>query len=161
MPKYSSKVELITDCETEWEKLWQLLDGVDEKTMTKRMGKGSSARSIVDHLAHLYVWHRLLLSWFKTDAPDLPAKGYKWSQTREMNQAFFEEFKNEQASSVIRKLKLSHGRALKLTKTLSQKAILEPGNFPWTGKLPAASYIAPNMASHYRWAQKKIKKMLK
>lgn len=159
--KYASKQELLRDCETEWNKLMDLVATLDDRSMNKRLGSGSSARSIKDHFAHLYCWHRLLLAWTVIETPDLPLKGFKWSQTRELNQQLFEEFKNVEVRSMVRRLKRTHGKVMKLTRSMSQRQLFESGQFEWTGKHGLVSYIAPNTASHYRWAQKKIKKMIK
>lgn len=159
--KYPSKTALVKDCQEQWTQLWQLLETINVEQWEQPVGSGASTRTIVDHLGHLYAWHRLLLGWSKSRQPDLPAQGYKWSQTRSLNQKLYDELRNVSRQSMQRRLKLSHARVMKWVAACSEKQLLEPGQFEWTGKLPLASYIAPNVASHYRWAIKKIKKQVK
>jgi hypothetical protein len=159
--KYKSKIELVEDCEKEWTKLWKLLDDFEVADLERRAGRGDSARSITDHLAHVHAWHRLLLGWLKSGPngnPDLPVKGFKWNQTRSLNQMLFEEFKHASFVSVRRKLKLSHGRVIKRVNGFSNRQLIQPGQFVWTKKLGLVSYVGPNTAGHYRWAQKKIQR---
>ena len=77
--------------------------------------------------------------------------------TRELNLEIFEKHRDEALKSIVRKVKLSHSRIAKFVASLEEEEFSQPNQFLWTGKLPLASYIAPNTVSHYRWAQKKIR----
>ena len=159
--KYHSKSDFVINTDSEWQKLWELIDEIPQPLLTRRVGE-DAPRSVTDHLGHLYCWHRMLLQWLKTGRegqPDLPCKGYRWNQTRELNQDLFEQFKDEPYTSMRRKLKLSHGRVMKFVDELSEPHLLQPGHFIWTKKLALISYIGPNTAGHYRWAQKKLKRI--
>ena len=162
--RYKSKAEFETRCEQEWKTLWKLVDELSERQVTKRTGSGRNARSVKDHLAHLHCWHKLLLAWHKTGStggtPDMPAKGFNWGQIKILNQQLFEEYKPVPWSTVKRKLKLSHGRIMKLVRSLNNSEFMVPGKFNWTGNNALRSYIGANMDSHYRWAIKKIKKAM-
>lgn len=158
--KYKSKTEFVTNVSTEWRKLWELVDDIPDDLLTRRLGD-EAPRSITDHLGHLYCWHRLLLEWVKSGPegqPDLPCRGYRWNQTRALNQVFHDQLENDSCSSVRRRLKLSHGRVMKFVDQLSETQLLQPGHYVWTKKLPLISYVGPNTAGHYRWAQKKIRR---
>lgn len=160
--KYHSKAELIEDSTVHWNRLWELVRQISDSDLARRFGTDES-RSAIDHLAHVYCWHRLLLQWIKSGPqgnPDLPEKGYKWNQTRSLNQMLFEEFKDETFLGIRRKVKRSHGRILKFVDQLSEAELIEPGHYTWTKKLPLTSYIGPNTAGHYRWAQKKIRSII-
>ncbi len=160
--KYQSKADLIADSEEHWLKLWKLIEQIPNTELTRRADLDEPPRSVVDHLAHLHGWHRLLLQWVKSGPngiPELPAKGFKWNQTRALNQVLFDEFKDETYPGMRRKLKLSHGRVMKFVTELPGSKLMQPGHFDWTQKLPLASYIGPNTAGHYRWAEKKIRRI--
>lgn len=163
--KFATKQDYIDATDKAWNELWKLIDSLTESQLIKRSKiKNGPARSAKDALAHLYVWHVLLLKWYRDGeegTPDLPAKGFKWSQTRDLNQQMHDEYAEVELASIRRKLKLSHGRIRKLVESLSEPALLQPGHFDWTGKNALISYIAPNTASHYRWAIKKIKALQK
>lgn len=140
-------------------RFWGLLEGVSVEAVCRRPKNGWS---IKDVLAHLYCWHRLSLGWYKDglrNTPELPAPGYNWGQTQQLNQNFFEEYRDMELASVTRRLKLSHGRVMKLVDQLSNDQLMQPGHFAWTKKLGLISYVSANTSSHYRWAKKKIKKL--
>ncbi|MDH4044226.1 MAG: ClbS/DfsB family four-helix bundle protein [Gemmatimonadota bacterium] len=44
---------------------------------------------------------------------------------------------------------------------MPQAKLLEPGHYPWTGRYPLTTYLAPNTSSHYRTATKILKRWLK
>lgn len=58
---------------------------------------------------------------------------------------------------IEKKMKQTHGKLIKLAEGLSEKELLDPGQFLWCGKNPITTYLAAAIISHYRWAQKKIK----
>jgi hypothetical protein len=160
--KYTSKTQLIELCQTHWDKVWTDIDDLDASQLTRRSQPDSRtlAWSIKDAMAHVHAWHRLTLGWIKAGKsarPHLPAEGYKWNQTRELNESFYHEFRDVELASISRRLKLSHGRIMKCIGTLSESDLLKPGSFVWTGKLPITSYVGPNTVGHYRWLRKKIK----
>ncbi len=162
--KFATKQAYVDATEAAWHDLWQLVDSLTESQLNKRIRiKDGPARSGKDALAHLYAWHVLLLNWYRdgeNGTPHLPAKGYKWSQTRDLNQVLHDEHVDTELASIRRKLKLSHGRVCKLVDSISEIQLLKPGQFEWTGKNALMSYIAPNTVSHYRWATKKIRRLI-
>ena len=147
-----------TDFEEANQKQWQLLWSWVEKCE----GQNVHLPELKQILAHLHAWHRLLLNWCSTGPhgkPELPAPGYNWRQTRELNRQLDHEFESVALPSVRRRLKLSYGRVVKLVDGLSEEEFNQPGHFKWTGNNALASYIIPNTVSHYRWAIRKIKKL--
>ena len=162
--KYKSREELIELSQSEWQRMWAKLDELDEAQLTRRSkaAPGKPAWSIKDGMAHVHAWYRLTLGWIATGVdgnPDLPAKGFRWNQTRELNKQLHEEFVDVSLASVRRRLKLSHGRLMKCVEAMTENELLQSGEFVWTGKLPLTSYIGPNTVGHYRWLQKKIKRL--
>ena len=151
--KFSSKSEFASATEEQWQLLW------DQVEIAWQSPKNH--RPLKQILSHLYGWHRLLEDWFrigKTGTPDLPATGFKWNQTVALNKKLDDQHKDLGLASVRRRLKLSHGRIMKLVESLSEQQFNSPGQFAWTNKNALSSYIVPNTFSHYRWAIKKIKR---
>lgn len=152
--KFTSKTEFLEATELQWNLMWELVDGLS--------GKSKSEKASKQILAHLYSWHRLLIGWIKTgegSVPELPAKGYNWQQTRQLNAKLDRETAPLDLASVKRRLKLSHNRVIKIVESLSEQEFLRTGHFEWTGKNAFSSYVVPNTFSHYRWAIRKIKKL--
>lgn len=160
--KFSSLRDYNQQTEEAWQRLWKQVATLSSLQLVQRVAlkPGGDSRSAKDALAHVYAWHLLLLGWCKAGAdqlPSLPADGYKWSQTRDLNAMLQTQYADMGLASVQRRLKLSHTRIVKLVASMDERQLLQAGHFAWTGKLPLASYVAPNTVSHYRWATKKIK----
>lgn len=153
--RFSSKSQFVSETEKQWQLLWELAESCNASR--------NSQRQLKQILAHLHAWHRLLLTWYSSGHdgdPDLPAPGFNWQQTRELNRQLDDEFAPVEMASVRRRLKLSHGRVMKMVGELSENQFQNPGHFRWTKKNAIASYIVPNTVSHYRWATRKIKKLM-
>lgn len=150
--------------DTAWVRVWGLYGELTVSQILRRKnGVGPTPSSIKDALAHVYAWHDLALGWLRTGrngAPDLPARGFKWNQVRELNAILHNRFREMELASVVRRIKLSHGRMMKTVTSLSERDLLEPGRYVWAGQLPLASYVGPNTIGHYRWLHKKIKQRI-
>lgn len=162
--KYKSKTAFLEDAATEWDKLWRQIEALPEQALTRRRKNvGQLAWSVKDVVAHLYEWHCLLLNWHKTGlankAPDLPAKGYNWRMTKELNKVIYNKHYGSEWASLRRKVKRSHQRIMTIVDNATEKEFMEAGLYNWTGKLSLCSFVSANTASHYRWAQKKIRKL--
>lgn len=161
-----SRSQLIDSIETEWRRLWELIDELSPNELKQRilLPKSKRAESPQDVLAHLHAWHRLFLNWYekgKKGPVDLPAPGFRWNQTPQLNELIYLEWKDISGKSVRRRLKLSYRRIRSLLDQLDEPDLITAGRFPWTGKLSLAKYVAANTASHYRWARKKILRILR
>ena len=121
--------------------------------------------SIKDLYAHLTEWEQMFLSWYREglagNNPPRPAPGYKWNQTPALNRAIWQKHQHTPWRQVSRRFEASYEEILGLASSLTQAELLEPGHFPWTGRLPLASYLGPNSSSHYRTATKILKRWLK
>ena len=165
--KFKSKSEFQEKTETAWNELWKCVAEFKETELNHNFRDPPRHTSCPkDILAHLYAWHVLLLDWIKTGAkgqqPDLPAKGFNWRQTRELNQELYEKHRAENFAQIKRKLVRSHNRIMKFAEELDESELLVPSEFAeWTGKLSLCSYIAPNTFSHYRWAKKALANLRK
>ncbi len=159
--KFASEIEFTSATVAAWDTMWDVVSSYPIAQLEIRVATrpGGEPRSVKDTLAHVYAWHLLLLGWLGVGpdgSPNLPALGFKWSETRLLNAALHDEYAEIPFGSVRRRLKLSHNRVMKTVAGFSERELLAPGYFCWTGKLPLMSYVAPNTVSHYRWAGKKL-----
>lgn len=157
-----SKSQLADATTASWKQLWSMVDSlsINDIEIRKKVPTNSPPRSIKDHLAHLHAWHLLFLEWYsvgKSGTTELPAKGYRWNETRELNRKLFDQWKDISYPSIRRRLKLSHNRIIKVVNSTNENDLLSVGIFEWTGNLSLAKYVAANTASHYNWAIKRIK----
>ncbi len=47
--------------------------------------EGTLNRNIRDVLAHLHEWHLMVQGGYDREKPDIPAKGYTWKTTPDLN----------------------------------------------------------------------------
>lgn len=164
--KYAGKQAFLDAVDKSWDELTTYFHQLTATDWTRRITskEGKIAWSPKDVCGHVHAWHRLLLKWHKdglTGTPDLPCQGFNWRQTPELNQKLYLEFRDITATSVLRRMKLSHGRIMKLVLRLNERQLMQPGHFGWTRKLGFISYVSANTDSHYRWALRKIQKLTK
>jgi hypothetical protein len=121
--------------------------------------------TIQDLVAHLAEWQMMFLRWYREGrdggAPTLPAPGYKWNQTPELNRAIWRKRRRGAGARIRQEFEDSYREILELVAGLPPEALLKPGHFPWTGKHPLTTYLAPNTCSHYRFATKILKRWVR
>ena len=166
-----SKVDLLDAAKENYEKLWQLIDGLSEKELAtdfdfsddvkKKEAHWSRDKNLRDVLIHLYEWHQLLLDWINENKKGkehsfLPAP-YNWKTYGQMNVGFFEKHQNTSLEEAKKMFKESHGEVMELIETLSNEELFTKGIFKWSGTTTVGSYCVSATASHYDWAMKKLR----
>jgi hypothetical protein len=162
--KYESKQALIDDIRTEHDALCVLL-GELQKEHWLEQGVWGDDWTVSDLVAHLAEWQRMFLIWYedglRSVTPEMPAAGYKWSETPKLNRAIWEKHRDRPPAEVRADFDSGYSRILEVIEGLSPNQLLVPGHFEWTGKHPLTTYLGPNTASHYRFAIKVIKRWRK
>ena len=163
MVRYASKEALVADIVTERLKLEALLQKVPSDKMC--LPGVCEEWSVKDMLAHLAEWQLMFFGWYEVglsdQTPDLPAKGYNWAQTPQLNQRIYEKYKDAELQTIQAQFMQTHKRILEFIENHTERELLEPGYYDWTKGKPLSSSLAPNTASHYRWARRLISKWLK
>lgn len=105
MARATTKADLITSADRQFDKMWKLIDSMSEEEQatpfSERMAVSGKEthwkrdKNLRDVLVHLYEWHRLLLDWVRVNSngesrPFLPAP-YNWRTYPAMNVAFWEK----------------------------------------------------------------------
>lgn len=162
--KYESKQALMDDIRGEHDALCARLAEIP-KSRWYEPGVWGDGWTVSDLVAHLAEWQHLFLGWYKDGLrgtkPEMPAPGFKWSETPRLNRAIWEKHRSRSHAEVWAEFDSGYSRIVRLVESLSPEELLRPGRFEWTGKHPLTTYIAPNTASHYRFAIKAIKRWLK
>lgn len=162
--RYETKRALIDDIQRERAALADML-GMIPEDLYGEAGVWGEDWNILDLVAHLAEWHTMLLGWYRVGStgrtPDLPAPGFNWRETPALNRAIREKHRHRPYREVWSEFSRSHDEILRLVHELSEEEILEPGHFGWTGKNALVAYVGANTASHYRFAQKVLKRWLK
>ncbi|MFC2173723.1 ClbS/DfsB family four-helix bundle protein [Acidobacteriota bacterium] len=162
--RFTSKKELLESIVKEHRAFVELASSVP-KARYRENGVWGDGWTIKDLFAHLTEWEQMFLAWYRAgragETPVLPVQGYKWNQIRELNRAIWQKYRRKSLKMVLDDFDASYKEILSIVRALSEKSLLTPGHFEWTGKYPLTTYLAPNTCSHYRTASKFLKRWLK
>lgn len=162
--RYSSKEALLDDIRTEHDVLRARLEEIPDPRWHE-LGVWGDGWTLSDLVAHLAEWQRLFLGWYEDGqrgaTPQMPAPGYKWSQTPRLNRAIWRRNRSRSRAAVRADFDSGYRRIVRIVEALSPEQLLESGHYEWTGKHPLTTYLGPNTASHYRFAVKVIKRWLR
>ncbi len=171
MARPKNKEELIQAATTNFEKLWKLVDSLNEKEWTtpfdfskeekKKEAHWSRDRNVRDVFVHLYEWHQLAIHWVNENRSgkktDFLPEPYTFKNYTEMNVKFWEKHQNTSYEKSVEMLKKSHGEVMELIESFSDQELFTKKYFSWTGSTHVGSYLISATSSHYDWAMKKIK----
>ena len=175
MPRATNKAELITDSNTQWDKLWKLIDSMTDETCFAAFNFGNDPKlkeahwrrdkNLRDVLVHLYEWHQLLLNWTAANMngdnmPFLP-EPYNWKTYGDMNVEFWKKHQSTSFDNAKEMLRKSHAKVMTLIEPFTDEELFEKKHFSWTGTSSLGSYCVSVTASHYDWAMKKVKRHIK
>lgn len=165
MPRPKNKTELLDLSHQNYEKLISFVDSFSEIEQKAEFPPGYLNRNIRDVFAHLYHWHLMLLNWYEVgmagQKPDIPAKGYTWKTTSELNRVIQEKYETEKLEEVKKKLEQTHDKVRGLVREHSEEELFEKKQYKWTGSTSLGAYLISATSSHYDWAYKLIKKCKK
>jgi hypothetical protein len=165
MPRPKTKKELIELSKENYEKLIALVDSFSEEEKHAEFPEGTLNRNIRDVLAHLHEWHLMMLDWYKVGMngkkPEMPAKGYSWKQTPELNKEIWKKYRKSELGEVRKLLDQSFSKVQKVIKKHSNEELFEKKRYHWTGTTSLGAYLVSATSSHYDWAYKLIKKAKK
>ena len=166
MPRPTTKQELILAGNTQFTKLWQLIDSMTEEQQTVTFSFEDRDRNIRDVLVHLYEWHQLLLNWVKANLagerrPFLP-EPYNWKTYGVMNvEVIWKKHQQTPYGKSKEMVSESHREVMEIIEPFSDEELFTKKYYPWTGTSSLGSYCISATSSHYDWAMKKIKAHVK
>lgn len=175
MARPTTKKDLIEAATSNFEKLWQVIDSMTDKSLNAEFDFSDDVKKKEDHwkrdknlrdiLIHLYEWHQLLLNWIKKNTSGnksnfLP-KPYTWKTYGEMNVKFWEKHQSTKLEDAKEMFKKSHESVLKVIQSFSNDELFMKKVFDWTGTTTLGSYCVSATSSHYDWAMKKLKAHMK
>lgn len=160
-----TKIELIQQSQENYKKLNELIDSFSTEEQVAEFPKGTMNRNIRDVIAHLHHWHVMFLYWYSVGMegfkPDMPATGYSWRQTKELNKQIWSNYQNHQLGKIRIDLNESHLKLQEIIAKHTDQELFEKKSYKWTGSSSLSTYIRSNTSSHYNWAYKLIKKAKK
>ncbi|NRA66219.1 MAG: ClbS/DfsB family four-helix bundle protein [Pseudobacteriovorax sp.] len=157
-----NRQHLIELLEKHFEKLWALIEGLEEADGRVQVDEDFSVKDII---VIRNWWLASVQKWVKAGQKGkefpLPAKGYSWKDTPALNAMIAETREDETLAMNRKKLRLSHKRLLKLIGALSDSELTEVGFYEWSRKWPLMRWISVGSSSQYDSAAKLIRKALK
>ena len=161
MARPTTKQDLITVANGEFDKLWKLIDSLPEEKQNATFAFEDRDRNVRDVLIHLYEWHQLLLKWIRSnhtgDKANFLPEPYNWKTYPQMNVEFWKQHQSTPLEKAKTNLKASHSEVMELIAIFSDEELFKKKHFTWTGTTNLGSYCISATSSHYDWAIKKIK----
>ena len=162
MPRPKTKTELLDLSQKNFDRLFSFIDMLPQEDQENEFPKGTMNRNVRDVLAHLHHWHIMFQNWYevgmKGNKPEMPAKGYTWKTTSDLNRKIFENYQNTHLDKVRELLQSSHQRVKQIIESHSNEELFEKKRYKWTGSTSLGAYLVSATSSHYDWGFKLIKK---
>lgn len=165
MPRPTSKEELLTLSQTNYQQLLTLVDSYTEEEIAKEFPKSSLNRNIRDILTHLHHWHLLMLGWYKIGMeggkPAMPAEGYTWKTLPDLNRKIWQDCQEIELIAGRELLDDSYQKVRQLIVRHTDEELFEKKRYHWTGSTSLGAYLISCTSSHYDWAIKLIRRSMK
>ncbi|PIF00947.1 MAG: hypothetical protein CR994_02555 [Maribacter sp.] len=172
MARPTTKKDLIEAANTNFEKLWKVIDGLTEKESNTEFDFSNNPnlkeahwgrdKNVRDILIHLYEWHQLLINWINKNKSGEEVKflpePYTFKTIAGMNVKFWGEHQETPYDEAVEMLKNSHAEVLGIIESFSNEELFTNKYFSWTGTTSVGSYCVSATSSHYDWAIRKINK---
>lgn len=162
MPRPKNKEELIHLSNANYNQLNQLINNLSPELQRSEFPEGTMNRNIRDVLAHLHQWHLMLHDWYtvgmKGDKPDMPAKGYTWKTTPELNRKIWEDYQKTTLDEAMSLFQQSFELMQQIIHRHTDEELFQKKRYKWTGSTSLGAYMVSATSSHYDWAIKLIKK---
>lgn len=117
--------------------------------------------SVKDILAHLVDWEQRFIGWYRAglqgEVPETPAPGMTWRELPALNQAGYQQHRDESLEYVLDRFEKSYQEMLGLVEGMQEQEIFEAKYYRWTGNSSLLPWIAANTSSHYNWARRNIR----
>ncbi|MBD3280070.1 ClbS/DfsB family four-helix bundle protein [Candidatus Dojkabacteria bacterium] len=163
MARAQTKKQLLEFGEEEFAKLIDLAKQYKEKGFLKE--KIFDNRIVKDILAHIHAWHELAFVWYEEGMndgqPEIPAPGYTFKDAPALNEKLYQDFKDTSWDEIVKKLKKSHKKLMKIIGGHSEEELFTKKKYKWTGSTSMGSYFASAASSHYVWGSELLRKKLK
>lgn len=161
MARPTDKKMLLELAETNFDKLFKLIESKNDECQNQEFDFEDRDRNIRDVLIHLYEWQQLLINWIDTnqdgkEQPFLPSK-YNWKTYGEMNVEFWKQHQDTSLREAKSLLSKTHKECINRIERFSNEELFTKKYFKWTNTTHLASYCISATSSHYDWAIKKVK----
>ena len=167
MPRPTTKAQLEQAAQTNFEKLFTLIDSIPENAQNEPFAYNERDESLRDVLIHLYEWQLLLLAFIRTNlpksgdfAPFLPPP-YNFKTYPQMNRALKLKHRDTPLERAKALLHTSHTESMATIATLPAETLFVKKHYKWCGSTSLGSYCVSATSSHYAWAIQCLKKRIR
>jgi hypothetical protein len=164
MPKPNNKEELQQFSQKKFDDLNEFINALSEEQQHRTFPEGTMNRNIRDVLAHLHHWHLMFLDWYeigmKGEKPTMPAAGYTWKDTPQLNQKIWENCQQTTLIAIRNAFEKSHQDVQNIITKHPEDELFEKKKFHWTGSTSLAAYLISATSSHYDWAMRVVRKAM-
>lgn len=168
MPRPTTRTELLTAGAEEFDRLQSMLDGIDPALAADvdwQAPIADRSRNPRDVVTHVHAWHLMVLEWCRTgDAggtPEVPGGGHTWREIPAVNDEIWERFRSTSYDAARTLLVASHNEVMGLAQEHTDEQLFDRGIYPWTRSSTLGSYFVSCTSSHYVWARKTLRAILK
>jgi hypothetical protein len=166
VPRPTSKNELISLSINNFNKMFELINSFNQDEICNgQIPFEDRDKNIRDILAHLHHWHLMMLFWYEVgmngQKPDMPAKGYTWKTTVELNQEIWQKYQLVNYNEIVIMIQKSFSDIEMIIDKHNDDELFEKKKYKWTGTTSLGSYLISATSSHYEWAIKKLRKYKK
>jgi hypothetical protein len=165
MPRPTTKAELLAQSRSTHDALNAFIDGLSPADRDRAFKPGTMNRNIRDVLGHVHHWHLLMVEWYAVGMaggkPEMPAKGYTWPDTQELNQWIHAHYQSTSLTEIRSLFERSHAEVMVLVERHTDAELFTKQRYAWTGSTSLGAYLVSSTSSHYDWAVKLIRKGLR
>ena len=164
MPRPTNKTQLITAMQKEHDALEKVIDGLTDE-QKNRASKEIETWAYKDVMVHITAWEQMVLGWYRAgvrgEKPHLPAPGFNWRQIPALNAQIYEKGKDLPFSTIQQQYQASFDEIKAVIEAVEEAEMFTPEQYAWTNKNNMATYFISASSSHYVWAKKEMRKLLR
>jgi len=118
-----------------------------------------------DVVTHVHAWHLMVARWCREGdrggAPQVPGGGHTWREIPAINDEIWEQFSATSYDAASELLAASHHDVMGLIEAHTNEQLFGHGVCPWTRRSTLGSYFVSCTSSHYVWARKVLRTILR
>lgn len=165
MARPKNKTDLVQQSEKSFADLQSFITSLSEAQQHQAFPAQYMNRNIRDVLGHIHAWHLLFLRWYAEGMagmkPIMPAEGYTWKTTPDLNRMIQEKYSQTPFSEVQKMVLQSYHDVQQIITVHSDEELFTKKRYAWTGTSSLGQYLISATCSHYEWALRLTKKALK
>jgi len=164
MPRPTNKTQLLNAMQKEHDALEKMIADLTHE-QRNRSSTDIESWTFKDVMVHITAWEQMVLGWYQAgvrgETPHLPAPGFNWKQMPALNAQIYEEGRERPFSTILENFQASFEEIKAVIESVDEAEMFTPEQYAWTNKNNMATYFISCTSSHYVWAKKEIRKLLR